>query len=144
VEAVVVIPVFILLLGGMLFLHHVIRDQQRVMMGAKNTAWTYAMASCRGPSHGASLETFSVLGPDLESTMPGAPGAAIALDLIRPTARASATSTVQATEGTLFSFQQAVSSHAVVSCDNETESGDLLGVLRWLADNAQGVLGGVP
>jgi TadE-like protein len=147
VEAAVVIPTFILLLGGMLFLHHVVREQQRVAKDARNRAWTYAMASCQGSGNG-------VPQPDFTSTMPGAPGSGTLQDnLGKSSATASSTVSVSsdgsgvpplaASDG-FFEFSQTVSSHTVVFCNDQSQPGDIGGVFHWLLDNIQGLIGGVP
>lgn len=134
VEAAVVIPVFILLLGGMLFLHHVVREQQRVMMDAKNRVWQFAMASCTGDGNGVPLPSFT-------STMPGAPGSDVSLNVNNSWGRglASATSSVQVTDQGVFAFSQAVGSHMVVFCNNQTEPGSVRGVFAWLLAGLQGL-----
>ncbi len=146
VEAAVVIPTFIVLLGAMLFLHHVVREQQRVAKDARNRAWGYAMGSCRGSGNG-------VPQPDFTSTMPGAPGSAKLQDDLG-TASASESGTVSVSSdgsggglvaGTgLFAFSQTVSAHTVVFCNDQVEPGDIGGVFHWLLDNIQGLFGGVP
>jgi hypothetical protein len=128
VEAVVVIPTFILLLGGMLFLHHVLREQQRVMQRARNAAWGYAMVSCSGSGNGVPQPGFS-------STMPGAPGSDVSLQDNLGTASASDNGSVAVSGTGLFSFSQAV-------CNNQTDKGDIAGVFGWLVHNAQGLFFG--
>jgi hypothetical protein len=142
VEAAVVIPSFIILLGGMLFLHHVVREQQRVMHAARNEAWTSAMKSCHGDGN-------DVPQPDFTSTMPGAPGANISLQNNLGMASGSAEASVSVSSGGsptseaggLFSFNQSVQAKAVVFCNNQTASGDIGGVFGWLVDNVKGLLG---
>jgi hypothetical protein len=144
VEAAVVIPSFVILFGGMLFLHHVIREQQRVMAEAKNEAWSYAMASCQGDGDGLPQVPFT-------STMPGAPGADITLKDSLGQSNAAASNSVEVSvlgggpspvaEGNgLFSFSQTVSAHAAVYCNNQTAAGDIGGVFDWLISNVKGLL----
>lgn len=134
VEAAVVIPTFILLFGGMLFLHHVLREQQRVMKDARNRAWTFATQSCAGGGVG-------IPNPDFTSTMPGAPGADKLSDNLGK-ASASASGAVAVTDEGLFAFSQSVSAHTTVFCNDQTEAGDIKGVFKWLLDNIEGLLGG--
>jgi Flp pilus assembly protein TadG len=135
VEAVVVVPVFILLLGGMLFLHHVLREQQRVMQRARTAAWTYAMSSCSGGGNGVPQPGFS-------STMAGAPGSDLTLQDNLGSANSADRSSVTVSDTGVFSFSQAVSSHSVVFCNNQTDKGDIAGVFGWLVQNAQGLFFG--
>jgi len=136
VEAAVVIPSFIILLGGMLFLHHVVREQQRVMHAARKEVWTSAMKSCQGGGN-------DVPQPDFTSTMPGAPGANVSLqnNLGMATASAEGSVAVSSESGGLFSFNQSVQASGVVFCNNQTASGDIGGVFSWLVDNVKGLLG---
>jgi|CZKU01.1.fsa_nt_gi Flp pilus assembly protein TadG len=142
VEAAVVIPAFVILFGGMLFLHHVIREQQRVDLKAKADAWTSAMASCTGDGNALPALPFS-------STMPGAPGADISLQNSLGSASASASNVVNVSllgsgpagdEGSGFAFTQAVSAHVVVYCDNQTAPGNIGGVFSWLIGNVKELL----
>lgn len=134
VEAAVVVPVFIVLLGGMVFLHHVVREQQRVMLDTKNRVWQLAMAGCTGDGNG-------VPQPNFDSTMPGAPGSDVSLNVSSSWGRsvASATSSVQVTDEGAFAFSQAVGSHMVVFCNNQTEPGSVTLVFAWLLANIQGL-----
>jgi hypothetical protein len=144
VEAAVVIPVFVILFAGMLFLHHVIREQQRVGARAKDEAWTSAMNACSGGAAGLPKVPFS-------STMPNAPGSDITLQDSVDTASASASSFVwvsvlgngppAAAQGGGLAFSQAVGAHADVFCNNQTARGDIGGVLDWLIANVKGLFG---
>jgi hypothetical protein len=134
VEAAVVIPSFVLLLGGMLFLHHVLREQQRVMKQTRNDAWTFAMKSCTGNGVGVPTPPFS-------STMPGAPGSDNLSDHLDK-ATASKSSSVSVTSDSGFNFSQSVSAHTVVFCNNQTSPGDIPGVVKWLIQNFQSLKGG--
>jgi hypothetical protein len=134
VEAAVVIPTFILLLGGMLFLHHVLREQQRVMKFARNQAWAAAMQSCKGDGNG-------VPPPDFTSTMPGAPGSGKLSNDLGKASYSSSGSVAVSGDGS-FGFSQSVSAHTTVFCNDQTEAGDIGGVFQWLLDNIEGLLGG--
>ncbi|MCL2447570.1 MAG: hypothetical protein FWD17_01345 [Polyangiaceae bacterium] len=135
VEAAVVIPSFIILFGGMLFLHHVIREQLRVGASAKDEAWRQAIASCQGASAGDGLPQIP-----FTSTMPGAPGAGISLSEDVGNSESSAVSSVAVNENGLFAFSQSVSAHAVVYCNDQTAPGDIDGVIKWLISSAKGLL----
>jgi hypothetical protein len=142
VESVVVIPAFVILFGGMLFLHHVIREQQRVMRDARDAVWTAAMRSCVGDGDG-------VARPDLNSTMTGAPGSDVSLQQNLGMASGSKSGAVAVSAlgggatgaGGGFAFRQAVSAHAAVYCDNQTKPGDVAGVFAWLVGAAKEVIG---
>jgi hypothetical protein len=140
VEAAVVIPGFVILFAGMLFLHHVIREQQRVGEKAKADAWTSAMASCTGGGDGVPQLPFS-------STMPGAPGSDISLQDSTGSTNASATNDVTVslsgsgpTAAGGFAFSQTVSAHVTVLCNNQTQPGDIGGVFKWLIANVKSLL----
>jgi hypothetical protein len=145
VEAAVVIPSFVLLFGGMLFLHHVVREQQRVGAQAKNEAWVYAMASCQGGGNGLPQVPFT-------SQMPGAPGAGITLTDSLGQSDSSASNFVAVSilgngpapvaEGNgLFAFSQTVAAHDSVYCNNQTAAGDIGGVFDWLVSSVKGLFG---
>jgi hypothetical protein len=134
VEAAVVIPSFVLLLGGMLFLHHVLREQQRVMKQARSDAWTFAMKSCSGSGVG-------IPQPNFTSTMPGAPGSDNLSDHLGKST-ASSNGSVSVTSDSGFSFSQSVNAHTTVFCDNQTEPGDIPDVFKWLVNNIQALRGG--
>ena len=137
VEALVVIPCFIVLFGGMLFIHHVIRAQQRANRDAKNEAWSLAMAGCSGGGNGAPQ-------PEFASTMAGAPGSAASLQNSSGNSVATATGSVSVSalgmngpapaDGTPggFAFSQTVTAKNTVFCNNRTESGSVVGVAQWL------------
>jgi hypothetical protein len=140
VEAAVVIPGFVIVFAGMLFLHHVVREQQRVGEKAKADAWTSAMASCQGDGSGVPQLPFS-------STMPGAPGSDISLADDTGATHASASNDVtvslagsgpEANGG--YAFSQTVSAHVTVFCNNQTAPGDIGGVFKWLIANVKSLL----
>ena len=134
-----VIPVFVILFGGMLFMHHVIREQQRVGEKSKADAWTSAMASCGGGGADVPQLPFS-------STMNGAPGSDITLQDNTGSTSSSASNTVTVSldgsggGGGGYTFSQAVSAKATVFCNNQTQPGDLGGVFKWIFNNVKSLL----
>jgi hypothetical protein len=134
VEAALVIPVFIVLLLGMLFLHDAVANTQRSQLAARDQAWTAAMASCKsGPE---------VTQPDLTSRMSGAAGSEASLTAVAGEATGSAdaqvkVSTVGSGPSAISksggsSFLQGIHSHVSVMCNATTAPGDIPQVLHWL------------
>ena len=68
VESVVVVPAFIVLLAGSIFLHEVVSDTLHTMRTTRNEAWTLAMQGCQSGA-GAPSEFLK-----FNSQMPTAPG----------------------------------------------------------------------
>jgi Tfp pilus assembly protein PilV len=135
-EAVIAVPVFIILLAGMLFFHQTISKTQRSMLAARREAWAAAMAGCRsGPR---------VPQPNLSSFMPGAPGALASFHA--SVGQSSGSSTDKANVSVLagaagpvaqgLNFSADISSRAVVTCNTQPERGDLPGVLKWFYGRA--------
>ncbi len=54
VEAVVVIPFFIIIFASMIFVAKLYGEKQRTIRESKQYAWTHAMANCEGGSANAS------------------------------------------------------------------------------------------
>ncbi|MFI5298019.1 MAG: TadE/TadG family type IV pilus assembly protein [Polyangiales bacterium] len=52
VEAAVVIPFFLLMLAGVIFVGKMYQTKLQVMRLSKQSAWTYAMQGCQGDGHG--------------------------------------------------------------------------------------------
>ncbi len=135
VEMVVVVPAFIVLFAGMLFLHHVIAKTQRTQLAARNQAWTEAMGSCNGG--GA-----PVTQPDFTSDMDGAPGSNVSLTATPGEANGTADdyasvavlgagpSAVAESSGDV-AFFQTVHSKAIVMCNTTTQAGNIPGVFKW-------------
>jgi hypothetical protein len=132
VEAGVVVPAFIVLLAGMIFLHEVLSDTLTTMRTARNDAWTLAMSSCKA-GVGAPSELMK-----LNSQMPGAPGSDQSLKNTSGGAVGSSLAAARvsvlgdpASKGGI-GFAQAVSSHAAVWCNDQTYPGTVVGVFQWL------------
>jgi hypothetical protein len=130
VEAAVVIPVFIVLLGGMMFIHQLLFKTVGSMQVARGEAWVDAMGRCGAAGGGGGAPAVLM---KLESEMPNAPGAD--RSLTNPggeavgTASATATVNMGSGEG---GFQQHVTSHAPVWCNDRTEAGTVVGVFKYL------------
>jgi hypothetical protein len=57
VEAVVVIPFFIIIFASMIFVAKLYGEKQRTLRVSKEFAWTYAMSNCESGAANASLES---------------------------------------------------------------------------------------
>jgi hypothetical protein len=134
VEMVVVVPVFIILLAGMLFLHHTVAKTQRAMLAARRDAWALAMNGCAANGDRAPQ-------PDLNSDMSGAPGDDASLTANVGSSTGTATDYADVTipgdgpapvaESGGIDFHQQIDSKVIVTCNTTTEPGDLAGVLKW-------------
>jgi hypothetical protein len=132
VETVVVVPLFIVLLASMLFVHHVVAKTQQTQLAARNAAWQKAMAGCSGGN--------AVTLPEFSSHMEGAPGSEVSLTA--STGQASGTSEDSVSVSVLgsghagagLSFSQAVHGKAIVMCNARTQPGDIPGAFRWFMD----------
>jgi hypothetical protein len=134
VEMVVVVPAFVILFAGMLFLHHVIAKTQRTQLAARNQAWTEAMASCSGGGT-------PVTQPDFTSDMTGAPGSSVSLTATPGEANGSADDTASVAilaagpsavaASNDVAFFQSVHSKAIVMCNTTTQAGNIPGVFKW-------------
>jgi hypothetical protein len=134
VEAVLVVPVFIVLFAGMLFLHHTLAKTQQTMLAARYQAWSSAMNDC-APNGGAAPQ------PELTSDMGGAPGSDVSLlanmgdatgtsdDVVHVAILGSGPAPVA--EAGALDFHADIHSQAIVTCNATTEGGDLGGVIKW-------------
>jgi hypothetical protein len=141
VEAVLVVPVFIVLLAGSLFLHQTLAKTQRTMLAARYQAWNAAMNDCK-PNGAAAPQ------PELTSDMSGAPGSDVSLlasmgdatgtseDIAHVAILGQGPSPV-AQAGTL-DFHADIHSQAVVTCNATTEGGDIGGVIKWFYNQLGG------
>ncbi|AKU94079.1 hypothetical protein AKJ09_00743 [Labilithrix luteola] len=136
VEAVVVIPTFVVLLGGMLFLHSVVVHKQQTMRESRRMAWTSAMAGCGGGSMG---------GPTLNNNMSGAPGsdASLSDQMGRAESEVSGFAAVSVLGGPAagggVGFYQRVDAKTTVLCNNVTRAGDVGGVFDFLFGAGGGI-----
>jgi Tfp pilus assembly major pilin PilA len=141
VEMVVVVPVFIILLAGMLFLHRTVAKTQRSMLAARREAWKTAMSGCA--ANGAAMPQ-----PGLTSDMSGAPGsdASILANVGYATGAASDYASVQVLAATVAPMAEAsatgyrsdIHSKVIVLCNAQTQPGDLPGVLKWFWNSSGG------
>jgi hypothetical protein len=141
VEAVLVVPVFIVLFAGMLFLHHTLAKTQRTMLAARYQAWNAAMNDCK-PNGGAAPQ------PELTTDWPGAPGSDVSLlanmgdatgtseDAVHVAILGAGPSPVA--EAGALDFHAEIHSQAVVTCNATTEPGDLGGVIKWFYNQLGG------
>jgi hypothetical protein len=136
VEACVVIPVFVILLAGMLFLHQVVQKTQQSQLAARNRAWTAAMKSCEGGDE--------ITQPDLTSRMDTAPGSSVSLTATSGEATGTKSDTASVTmlgsgpaavaqSSVGGSFSQSIHSKAIVMCNATTEPGRIPDVVKWFA-----------
>ena len=70
VEAVVVIPFFIIIFASMIFVAKLYGEKQRTLRVSKEYAWTYAMANCESGGANATLESEGSPMSQLESNDP--------------------------------------------------------------------------
>jgi len=141
VEMLVVVPVFILLFAGMIFLHHTVAKTQRSMLAARREAWKSAMSGCA--ANGDAMPQ-----PTLSSDMSGAPGsdASILASVGNATGTASDYAHVQVlaagaapvAEARGINFRSEVHSKVVVMCNAQTQPGDFPGVLKWFWNSSGG------
>ncbi|HMI83524.1 MAG TPA: TadE family protein [Polyangiaceae bacterium] len=141
VEMLVVVPVFIVLFAGMIFLHRTVAKTQRSMLAARLEAWKSAMSGCA--ANGDSMPQ-----PDLTSDMNGAPGsdASILAKIGYATGTASDVAHVRVlaaqaapfAEANGIDYHSSIHSKAVVMCNAQTQPGDLPGVLKWFFNTANG------
>lgn len=131
-----VIPTFVLLMGGMLFLHSVVVHKQQTMRESRRMAWTSAMAGCGGGS---------VQGPALNTDMSGAPGsdASLSDQMGKSEAEVSGFAAVSVlgapTAGGGLGFYQRVDAKTTVLCNNVTRPGDVGGVFGFLFGAGGGI-----
>jgi Flp pilus assembly protein TadG len=138
-ETVVVVPVFIILLAGMLFFHQTVAKMQRSMLAARRDAWTRAIQGCRdGPL---------IQQPNMTSLMPGAAGVLASFlssvgktpgessDTAKVSVLAATPGPVAQAEGLTFSTD--IHSRVIVTCNTLAEPGDLPGVLDWFLNRGE-------
>jgi hypothetical protein len=70
VEAVVVIPFFIIIFASMIFVAKLYGEKQRTLRVSKEYAWVYAMSNCEGGSANTTLEQGGSPMSQLESNDP--------------------------------------------------------------------------
>jgi hypothetical protein len=134
VEMVVVVPVFIILFAGMLFLHRTVAKTQRTMLAARRDAWSSAMNGCQPNGDRAPQ-------PELATDMSGAPGDDSSLtanigwatgtsnDSTNVSILASGPAPVAESGG--IDFHADIDSRVLVTCNATTQRGDIGGVMKW-------------
>jgi hypothetical protein len=134
VEMLVVVPVFIVLFAGMIFLHRTVAKTQRSMVAARNEAWKSAMSGC-------AMNGNAMPQPGLTSEMNGAPGsdASILANVGYATGTASDIAQVRVlaagaapfAEASGIKFGSDIHSKVIVICNAQTQPDDFPGVLKW-------------
>jgi hypothetical protein len=134
----IVLPVFILLLAGVIFFHRTLRKKQDVMLAARAKAWESAMNACEKES----VQMEEVPHPDRTSDMEGAPGAEVstAARYGYATATSEGVARLQvvsagalpAAEANGILFETDLSAKATVMCNTKAERGNMPGALHWV------------
>jgi len=141
---VVVVPAFIVLFAGMLFLHHTVAMTQESMLAARNGAWEKAMKGCQGDE--------GVPQPDRTSDMQDAAGAEVSTTASLGYETGTAENTVEVSilaagaapmaEARGLHFESDVHSKVVVMCNTQAAAGDFPGVLEWFLNSDSNALVG--
>jgi hypothetical protein len=138
-EMAMVVPVFVVLLAGIVFFHRVLRRTQETMLEARAKAWERSMNGCDGEE--------SVPHPERTSDMPGAPGAEVSTtarygfatgaseDTVRVSVLAGGAAPVAEANG--LHFETDVHAKVTVMCDTKPQAGNFPGVLRWILHDGQ-------
>ncbi len=136
VEAVVVIPFFIIIFASMIFVAHLYGEKQRTLRMSKEQAWTYAMSNCSGGSDASgspigqlSAEDSNVDGRPLEQFENSDRGME---KLTKSWGTASSTITGSATASkAIGGFTDELSTTTKVQCNEEPLEGNLRGVFEF-------------
>jgi hypothetical protein len=151
VEAVVVIPFFIIIFASILFVGNLYKEKMRVMRLTKESAWAYAMENCGNAGDG--MTTTGI--PRSEDAPGGGPGASEPADTGDAnlgdsekaggdmaglaskdygSSQAQMKSSVTA-DGYIGGLTKDVTSHTRVMCNEAPYNGDLIGFLKagWQA-----------
>jgi hypothetical protein len=134
VEMVVVVPVFIILFAGMLFLHHTVAKTQRAMLAARRDAWSLAMNGCqpngeRAPQAELATDMSGAPGDDASLTANMGYATGTANDIASVTVLAAGPAPVAESGG--LDFHANIDSKVLVTCNATTSPGDLPGVMKW-------------
>jgi hypothetical protein len=130
VEALIAIPVFIIIFTSMVYIVRLYGAKQRTLREAKQTAWTSAMRC--GGGGGDPLASISSDGKDRAEPYKGAPGGPT---LSTSAGVTSASSSATASESSaLASFSHSVTTTTTVMCNEVGRDGDLQGVLGFAWD----------
>lgn len=140
IEAVVVIPFFILIFVCIIFVGKIYAEKERAMRTSKERAWTAAMSSCSGKD----VKT----GSDGSPTLTG-----VNTNDARHASGAPGTDRMSRSYGSVISdvsydvradlqlggYTKSMKSRTKVMCNEVAEDGDLLGVLRTAYRSLTGI-----
>lgn len=141
VEAVVIVPFFIIIFASMIFVGQLYGEKQRTIREAKQNAWVYAMGNCQGSMSDVSSETDGDPMGQLQSSDPNVdpgqtqqfsgsdPGMA-KLQQDMGTAVATSTGKVTASKG-IGGFTNSLSTTTRVQCNEPPIDGNLFGVFKF-------------
>jgi Flp pilus assembly protein TadG len=141
VEAVVIIPFFIIIFASMIFVGQLYGEKQRTLREAKQNAWVYAMGNCQGSTSDVSSESDGDPMNQLQNNDPNVdpnqtqqfsgsdPGMA-KLQQDMGTAVATSTGTVTASKG-IGGFSNKLSTTTRVQCNEAPIDGNLFGVFKF-------------
>jgi hypothetical protein len=145
VEAVVVIPFFIIIFASMIFVAKLYGEKQRTLRVAKEYSWTYAMANCESGGANATLETSgsdpmqelaneeqNVNSDPLSEFKPSDPGTE-KFDKKWGTASSTVTGSVTASKA-IGGFTNELSTTTKVQCNEKPQKGNLRGVFYFAWD----------
>jgi hypothetical protein len=144
VEAVVVIPFFLIIFASMIFVAKLYGEKQRTLRVSKEYAWTYAMANCESGGANTTLETGGSPMGQLESTDPnvnsdplgqfqGSDPGMEKFDKSWGTASATITGSVTASKA-IGGFTNELSTTTKVQCNEKPQEGNLRGVFHFAWD----------
>lgn len=141
VEAVVIIPFFIIIFASMIFVGQLYGEKQRTIREAKQNAWVYAMGNCQGSMDDVSSETDGSpmsqvqnadpnVNPDPTQQFSGSDPGMAKLQQDMGTAVATSTGSVTASKG-IGGFTNNLSTTTRVQCNEPPIDGNLFGVFKF-------------
>ena len=141
VEAVVVIPFFIIIFASMIFIGQLYGEKQRTMREAKQNVWVYAMSNCEGSMSNVSSESDGDPASQMNSQDPnvntnptqqfsGSSAGMAKLDQDMGTASSTVTGAVTASKG-IGGFTNKLSTTTRMQCNEAPIDGDLFGVFKF-------------
>ena len=144
VEAVVVIPFFIIIFASMIFVAKLYGEKQRTMRVAKEYSWTYAMSNCESGGANAALESGGSPMGQMETEDPNVNsdpleqfnGSDPGMDKFNKdwgTASATVTGSVTASKA-IGGFTNDLSTTTKVQCNEKRQKGNLRGVFGFAWD----------
>ena len=136
VEAVVAIPLFLIVFACMLYVGKLYSEQQRTLREAKQQAWTFALGNCQGGSGAAQPDGDAA--SQLDSKGAGLPpsaqkygGKANGDQLMQNWGTAVATVQGSVASGDFLGWTHQVSTTTRMQCNEKPQSGDVGGVLSY-------------